>query len=379
MTNPSEDLEQALADLLDAGLGAGKKLHAQLRIRRLIARSRTDQRIDLWRVILEAIQSCGAYHADELLQNVYLPNEDVFPDSEHELVTTLFTICQTRGYHLWTRVLGDILVRYFKSYDPVAIQTLLHGWSFDEKAGTRATAVTLLGRLFPHLPDQAQAKADIERIARDPTEDPYLGRKETAEAALVALTWLSESENKQVAGTTLEDTSHVAGTRAWSSYDPIWGHVDMTHDPRLCFMLMPLAANPKWPNVQEAYARCIKPTAGRLGLDCMRADDIFGVHAVMGDIWRYICKARVVIADVTGRNPNVFYELGICHTVGRQAVMITQSDEDVPFDIKALRYIKYEYTPEGAEKLSAVLESTLRRILHLERPDTSESLARGGV
>jgi hypothetical protein len=81
----------------------------------------------------------------------------------------------------------------------------------------------------------------------------------------------------------------------------------------------------------------------------------------MEDIWESICTARVVVADVTGRNANVFYELGIAHTMGKDCVVITQAPQDVPFDITSRRYIQYDPTKRVA--LRDRLERTLKSIL----------------
>ena len=62
----------------------------------------------------------------------------------------------------------------------------------------------------------------------------------------------------------------------------------------------------------------------------------------MRDIWSAIHAARVVVADCTGRNPNVFYEIGLAHAIGRQTILIAQSLRDVPFDLRSLRVIIYD-------------------------------------
>jgi hypothetical protein len=94
----------------------------------------------------------------------------------------------------------------------------------------------------------------------------------------------------------------------------------------------------------------IKKVCKKFHLVCKRADDIFSTSEIMGDIWTLIRKAKIIIADCTNKNPNVFYELGIAHTLGKPVILITQNAEDVPFDIRHLRYIKYEYTPVGMKK-----------------------------
>ena len=67
----------------------------------------------------------------------------------------------------------------------------------------------------------------------------------------------------------------------------------------------------------------------------------------MADVWRGIYGPRLVIADCTGKNPNLFYEIGMAHTIGKPVILITQKQQDVPFDLQATRYIRYQYTPPG--------------------------------
>ena len=56
-------------------------------------------------------------------------------------------------------------------------------------------------------------------------------------------------------------------------------------------------------------------------------------------------------ATAVGRNPNVFYETGIAHTLGREVILITQSESDIPFDLRHLRYVAYLNNSEGRETL----------------------------
>jgi len=101
------------------------------------------------------------------------------------------------------------------------------------------------------------------------------------------------------------------------------------------FVIMPFG--PKWSRivwktVREALKDC--------GFDCIRADEQYG-QQVLEDIWRGICEATIVIADVTGRNPNVYYELGIAHVLGRRVILLAQDVSDIPFDTRVYRHIAY--------------------------------------
>ena len=93
---------------------------------------------------------------------------------------------------------------------------------------------------------------------------------------------------------------------------------------------------------------------------CSRADEIWENPAIIQDIVTLIDKSFVVVCDCTGRNANVFYEIGIAHTLGREVVLITQVDADIPFDLRHLRYIKYLDNDEGRHALKAALAERFR-------------------
>lgn len=137
---------------------------------------------------------------------------------------------------------------------------------------------------------------------------------------------------------------------------PIWRTRNFEPDKTLCFVMMPFAGQ-FFLNYEEA----IRPALEAAGLRGVHAGEIFGTREIMEDIWESICTARVVVADVTGRNPNVFYELGIAHTMGKECVVLTQAPQDVPFDITSRRYIHYDATKRAA--LRDRLERTLKGIL----------------
>lgn len=112
------------------------------------------------------------------------------------------------------------------------------------------------------------------------------------------------------------------------------------------------------------YEDCIKPPLEHAGFKVMKADDIFAPgNYVIENIWRLINRSALLLADVTGKNPNVFYELGIAHTVGRDVILITQNKDDVPFDIQNLRYFHYAADSEqNKQKLRNELETVVKDI-----------------
>jgi len=71
-------------------------------------------------------------------------------------------------------------------------------------------------------------------------------------------------------------------------------------------------------------------------------------------------SSEFILADVTGKNPNVMYEIGMAHTIGKPVIIITQQIDDVPFDLRHYRCIVYEYTPRGCKDLERKISGTLR-------------------
>lgn len=142
---------------------------------------------------------------------------------------------------------------------------------------------------------------------------------------------------------------------------PIWQGRTFPVEPDYCFALMPFG---RVQSVQEVYRNHVAPAASRCGLRCERADDIYDISGIMQSIWESINRARLIIADLTERNPNVFYELGIAHTLGKPVIMITESIEAyVPFDLRHLKALEYSYRPDKIQAFEEALERTIRRIL----------------
>jgi len=112
-----------------------------------------------------------------------------------------------------------------------------------------------------------------------------------------------------------------------------------------------------------AVYESIQDAATSAGLRCRRADDIWENAAIIQDVVALIDRSRVVICDCTGRNPNVFYEAGIAHTLGREVILITQNEHDIPFDLRHLRYVRYLNNVEGRTALTAALQARMQTII----------------
>lgn len=106
-------------------------------------------------------------------------------------------------------------------------------------------------------------------------------------------------------------------------------------EPSLVAVMMPFS------KTFDIVYETIEQAATDAGLRSSRADDIWEHDHVMGDVLSLIWRAKIVVADLTGRNTNVFYETGLAHALPRRTVLLTQDAADVPFDLQSLRYLKY--------------------------------------
>lgn len=117
-----------------------------------------------------------------------------------------------------------------------------------------------------------------------------------------------------------------------------------------CFVIMPFA-DP----IGGYYELIYEPAIKKTGLTPVRADtDIFGTGKIIEQIWAGLKRAKVLVAELTGRNPNVLYELGLAHALNKPVVLISSNEEDVPFDVRHVRVIYYDVNdPFWGEKLIA--------------------------
>ena len=127
----------------------------------------------------------------------------------------------------------------------------------------------------------------------------------------------------------------------------------------ICFVMMPFGG---WFDryYQDIYVPAIKDA----GLEPVRADELFSTGSVMEQIWEQISKAKVLLADLTDKNANVFYELGLAHAAVKPVVFTSAKVEDVPFDLRHLRVIIYDTRePDWSSKLRQHITDYLRNTI----------------
>lgn len=143
------------------------------------------------------------------------------------------------------------------------------------------------------------------------------------------------------------------------------------------FMIMPFAAS-----FSGIYQDIVKPLVAELKLTITRGDEFNSTRGViMEEVWAALNACRFVIAEISGGNDNVFYELGIAHTLNKPAILITQSKtpDEIPFDVRHLRYIRYDNTADGGVKLRDDLKAAMTRLLSDLDENWSIGLQNGGT
>ena len=97
------------------------------------------------------------------------------------------------------------------------------------------------------------------------------------------------------------------------------------------------------------------------GLQCVRVDEIVAPGEITENIRRLISESKVVIADLSGMNPNVLYEIGFAHGRGKKVVLISSDPlKDLPFDIRSQRVLSYQRSKDGLESLKGKLKEVFK-------------------
>jgi len=128
-------------------------------------------------------------------------------------------------------------------------------------------------------------------------------------------------------------------------------------DDSLISVMMPFAS--QFDKVYET----LQNVAKELSLKCLRADDIWEHDVIIQVVVALINRARIVVCDCTNRNPNVFYEAGIAHTLGKDVILIAQNESDIPFDLRHIRYVIYLNNNEGRENLAERVSQRIQTLL----------------
>ncbi len=133
------------------------------------------------------------------------------------------------------------------------------------------------------------------------------------------------------------------------------------------FVLMPFDAE-----LDAVYRSFISKCVSAAGFEVFRADDLLNQQNILNDIVESIAESDLIIADLTGSNPNVYYELGIAHTLDKPTVLLAQDLDEVPFDLQSHRVITYgthfEEMARAQEELSRLVSQAIEGTLKFGSP-----------
>lgn len=132
---------------------------------------------------------------------------------------------------------------------------------------------------------------------------------------------------------------------------------DTQIDPKLVFVLTPFN------DLYEDTFDVIRRSCEQVGMKAVRGDEDHIVGELFPHIINLIASARLIVANLDGRNPNVFYELGIAQTLGKSVIAISSIPDDVPFDLRTKRFVTYS----DLATLARILPDAIAKALVSER------------
>lgn len=145
-------------------------------------------------------------------------------------------------------------------------------------------------------------------------------------------------------------------------------------DEKICFVISPIGkeGTEVYDKFKDVLDYMIKPAidTSSLKLKVIRADDINHAGSFIKDILVNILNSYVVIADITNPNPNVFYELGVRHSISPRTILISQTSDSIPSDLKEYRTIVYDSSAKGGKLFQDKLHQYIDDIRNdPQRPD----------
>ncbi len=145
-------------------------------------------------------------------------------------------------------------------------------------------------------------------------------------------------------------------------------NVVIRRDVPTCFLIMPFATE------LDFVHRVIADVVSSFGIHCIRADEVYLSRPVMEDVKQMIAGADLVICDFTGRNPNVYYEAGLADAWRKDWIVLSQTSEDMTFDVRHIRSIRYSNTMGADIRLRDELAQALRALGYLPSQDAPVAL-----
>ena len=158
---------------------------------------------------------------------------------------------------------------------------------------------------------------------------------------------------------------------------------EKTSEPKACFIIMPISDVDGYEpgHFKRVYDYIIKPACTAAGYTPLRADDVQSTNYIVIDILKRIITAEMVICDLSSRNANVLYELGLRHAFNLPVTLIKDSITTRVFDIQGLRDIEYDASLriDSVESAKSLLETTLKNTSKLKKEDVNSIVQLLGI
>jgi hypothetical protein len=149
------------------------------------------------------------------------------------------------------------------------------------------------------------------------------------------------------------------GLVGWGEHEVVFRNTSVSQEPGKVFVVMQFS-----PPYEELYKDVIQPLSEKSGLQAYHAGEVFGPGVILDDIVRGIEEAKIIIAEITALNENVFYELGYAHALKKPTILLADRTKKLPFDISGYRCLFYENSICGKRKVEEALDKHLKAILH---------------
>ncbi|MGH1493659.1 MAG: toll/interleukin-1 receptor domain-containing protein [Acidimicrobiales bacterium] len=224
---------------------------------------------------------------------------------------------------------------------------------------------SLAGLVYLDFRPPSDYRANVDRLTLDLSRLLSEAAAGSEDVAPLVGTSNSEAELPPAGSTEITELKELLARnidlfRAGSAPDTFDSVGESDVDKRRCFVVMPFDDE----DLEIVYEHFVRPTLEQeCDLIVERGDDVFGSNVIVDDIGNSIRRSGLVVADLTSRNPNVFYEVGIAHTLDKRVLLMSQSMEDVPFDLRHRRILLYEYSPLGTKNLVNHLIENVKAML----------------
>lgn len=135
------------------------------------------------------------------------------------------------------------------------------------------------------------------------------------------------------------------------------------------FVLMPFHNE-----FRDIYKIGIKSACENVGAHCERVDEQIFTESILWQVYSQIARADIIVAEMTGRNPNVFYEVGYAHALNKQVILLTKNAKDIPFDLKNYPHIIYRgrigaLKSELENRIRWCIDNPGRSLPNIDAPD----------